>query len=137
MNKMNPVIHFEIPADDQKRMSDFYSGVFGWQVQKLGPEMNEYILVTTTDTGDNGMPKNAGSINGGFYRKSTGMPNQYPSLVIGVDDIGESARKVTAAGGKLHGDPYDIPGVGKLVYFEDTEGNISGMLQPLPMNQTD
>lgn len=39
MNKMNPVVHFEMPAEDRKRMSDFYSNVFGWQTKLLGEEM--------------------------------------------------------------------------------------------------
>jgi predicted enzyme related to lactoylglutathione lyase len=29
-NKMNPVVHFEMPANDRKRMADFYTKVFGW-----------------------------------------------------------------------------------------------------------
>lgn len=28
---MNPVVHFEIPAMDMKRMKSFYETVFGWQ----------------------------------------------------------------------------------------------------------
>jgi hypothetical protein len=36
---MNPVVHFEIPAKDRKRMADFYTQVFGWRTQMLGPEM--------------------------------------------------------------------------------------------------
>jgi len=41
--------------------------------------------------------------------------------------------KVTAAGGKVLGEPMDIPGVGRYVAFFDTEGNRVSMLQPLPM----
>ena len=33
---MNPVIHFEMPAEDKKRMSNFYTNVFGWQTQQMG-----------------------------------------------------------------------------------------------------
>ena len=33
---MNPVVHFEIPAKDRKRMADFYTQVFGWRTQMLG-----------------------------------------------------------------------------------------------------
>jgi len=36
---MNPVVHFEMPAKDRKRMADFYTKVFGWRTQLLGPEM--------------------------------------------------------------------------------------------------
>ena len=35
---MNPVVHFEIPAEDRNRMVEFYTRVFGWQAQMLGPE---------------------------------------------------------------------------------------------------
>jgi uncharacterized protein len=52
--------------------------------------------------------------------------------VIAVDDIQRSARKVVTAGGKVLGDPMDIPGVGKYVSFVDPEGHRVSMLQPLP-----
>ena len=130
---MNPVVHFEMPAEDKSRMTGFYSKVFGWETQLLGPEMSEYILVTTTENGENGMPKNPGAINGGFYMKSSDSPVQHPSLVISVDDINESMEKVTMAGGKVFGEPGEIPGVGTFVYFEDTEGNVMGILQPVEM----
>ena len=37
--KMNPVVHFEMPFEDKKRMSDFYSNVFGWKTQMMGPSV--------------------------------------------------------------------------------------------------
>ena len=36
---MCPVVHFEMPAEDRKRMAGFYSDVFGWQTQLLGEDM--------------------------------------------------------------------------------------------------
>jgi predicted enzyme related to lactoylglutathione lyase len=65
MSKMNPVVHFEMPAENRKRMSDFYTKVFGWQTQQLGPEMGEYVVVSTTESGEDGRPKMTGAINGG------------------------------------------------------------------------
>ena len=47
MKKMYPVVHFELPCDDRDRMSDFYSQAFGWEAQKLGPEMGNYTIVKT------------------------------------------------------------------------------------------
>lgn len=128
---MNPVVHFEMPATDRKRMSDFYSKTFGWQTQMLGPDMGDYVVVTTTESDDGG-PKKPGAINGGFYKKNEDKPAQVPSLVISVDDIKASIRKVKDAGGKVLGEPDDIPGVGRYVSFLDTEGNRVSMLQPLP-----
>jgi len=131
MKKMNPVVHFELPAGDTKRMAEFYTRVFGWQANFLGPEMGYYVTVSTAETDENNMVKTPGAINGGLYPKNEEMGAVYPSLVIAVDDITESAKQVVEAGGKLLGEPADIPGVGKFVSFEDTEGNRLSILQPL------
>jgi len=128
---MNPVVHFEMPAQDRRRMSKFYSKAFGWQTKMLGPDMGDYVVVTTTESDDGG-PKKPGAINGGFYPKDNDRPAQYPSVVIAVDDIKGAIRKVADAGGKILGDPMDIPGVGQYVSFFDTEGNRASILQPLP-----
>lgn len=37
--KMNPVVHFEMPANQKERMVDFYKKAFGWEANSLGPEM--------------------------------------------------------------------------------------------------
>ena len=77
---MNPVVHFEMPAEDRKRMSDFYTKVFGWHTEQLGPEMGNYVLVQTTKTEQTGFPKEPGRINGGFFDKSD--DNNVVSVVI-------------------------------------------------------
>ena len=129
--KMNPVVHFEMPAEDRKRMAQFYAKAFGWQAQMLGPDMGDYVVVTTTETDENG-PRTRGAINGGFFPKKEDFPAQYPSVVIAVDDIKASTNKVAEAGGKVLGEPMEIPGVGRYVSFVDTEGNRVSMLQPAP-----
>ena len=132
---MNPVVHFEIPAENRERMAKFYTKAFGWQTQMMGPEMGEYVVVTTTESDDNG-PKKPGAINGGFYMKTNDKPAQYPSVVIAVDDIRAASKKVADAGGKVIGEPMEIPGVGTYVSFYDTEGNRGSMLQALPRMST-
>jgi uncharacterized protein len=127
---MNPVVHFEMPAEDRKRMADFYTKVFDWKTQQLGEDMGNYVLATTTDSDENGMPKNSGAINGGFFQKTDDKPAQYPSVVIAVDNIQEHMRNVEKSGGKVLGEPVDIPGIGMYVSFLDTEGNRGGMIQP-------
>ena len=130
---MNPVVHFEMPAEDKHRMAEFYTKAFGWQTRMLGPEMNEYVLVTTSEVAENGRPKNPGAINGGFYKRSADMPAQYPSVVIAVDEIKEAMKQVTEAGGKVLGEPMEIPGYGLYISFFDTEGNRVSMMQPTTM----
>jgi predicted enzyme related to lactoylglutathione lyase len=127
---MNPVVHFEMPAEDRKRMADFYTKVFGWKTQQLGEDMGNYVLATTTDSDEKG-PKKPGAINGGFFQKTDDKPAQYPSVVVQVDDIKEHIKEVEKAGGKVLGQPWDIPGVGLYVSFFDTEGNRLSMMQPV------
>ncbi len=131
MAKPDPVVHFEMPARNRDRMAEFYQRVFSWQTQMLGPEMGDYVLVTTTETKDE-RPVTPGTINGGFFPVTPEMPAAYPSVVIAVDNIAASMRRVSEAGGKTEGEPMDIPGIGKFIAFTDTEGNRVSMLQPLP-----
>ena len=128
---MNPVVHFEMPYDNRERMAKFYGTAFGWQTQLLGQEMGNYVVATTTATDDKG-PKTPGAINGGFFEKKADWPAQYPSVVIAVDNIKDAVKKVKDAGGKVLGEPMEIPGIGQYVSFTDTEGNRVSMLQPLP-----
>lgn len=129
---MNPVVHFEMPYDDRDRMSGFYESAFGWRMRKLGPDMGNYVVASTTETDEQtGRPTTPGAINGGFFGKNPDWPAQVPSVVISVDDIHAAMQRVTAAGGKVLGEPMTIPGVGEYVSFYDTEGNRVSLLQPV------
>ena len=140
--KMDPVVHFEMGYNDKQRMVDFYASAFGWKGQMMGPEMGNYVVMQTSETDDKGMIKTPGHINGGFYAKTDSPTSQAPSVVIAVDDIHESMKKVEAAGGKILGgmdqngkptmEPQDIPGIGLWISFADSEGNRVSMLQPSP-----
>jgi hypothetical protein len=130
---MKSVVHFEMPYSNRERMAKFYELAFGWQTQMLGEDMGNYVLATTIETDENG-PRKPGAINGGFYPKKPDWPAQHPSIVIAVDDIKESIRSVIDAGGKVLGEPMEIPGVGQYVSFTDTEGNRVSMLQAVPRN---
>ncbi len=38
-----------MPYEDKNRMAAFYTKAFGWKPQMLGPEMGEYVVVTTAE----------------------------------------------------------------------------------------
>jgi uncharacterized protein len=128
---MNPVVHFEMPASNNKRVKKFYETVFGWKMEQLGPEMGNYLLATTSPVDKRGMHKRKGAINGGFYKKSNDA--RVPHLVVAVNDIKKHMKTLRKAGGKVLGKPTEIPGIGLFVMSRDTEGNRVGILQPNQM----
>ena len=131
---MDPVVHFEMPYEDRERAAKFYEQAFGWQTQKLGEEMGNYVVVMTTETDETTKrPKTPGAINGGLYKKPEDPMGQAPSVVISVKDMAEAMERIGAAGGKVLGEPMEIPGVGKYLSFFDSEGNRVSVLEPLPM----
>ena len=120
---MDPVIHFEMPANDPDRVRKFYESAFGWQTTPLGPETGDFVLAFTSETDEETrMPKKRGAINGGFYRKTA--PDQHVRLTILVEDIQEAMKKVESAGGQPVGEVQEMPGVGLFASFLDTEGNL-------------
>ena len=128
---MNPVVHFEMPYENADRIIKFYANVFGWQMKKLDKEMGDYVLATTVDK-DVKSDSHRGAINGGFFPKKPDWPAQYPSVVIAVDDIHTAMKKIQENGGKVLGEPMEIPDVGLYVSFYDTEQNRVSILQPNP-----
>lgn len=115
---MARVVHFEIPADDPERAINFYSNVLDWQIQKWeGP--TDYWLATT---GPEGTP----GINGAIVAR-----NGYRNVVntVAVTSLDETARRVEANGGTIALPKTTVPGVGFLMYFVDTEGNLFGAIE--------
>ena len=86
-------------------------------------------LLVTTAVSDVRADVPRGAINGGLFPFKADWPDQYPSVVIGVEDIQAAMRRVVEAGGLVLGEPMTIPGVGPYVSFRDTEGNRLSMMQ--------
>jgi predicted enzyme related to lactoylglutathione lyase len=113
------VRHFAINADDTARARRFYGEVFGWAFTPWGPP----DFFQTRDAG----PGVMGALQG---RRSIGgqaMPGM--ELTFAVDDVEATERAITASGGTILMPPFHIEGVGRLIFFKDTEGNIAGAMQ--------
>jgi predicted enzyme related to lactoylglutathione lyase len=129
----NPVVHFEMPYQDVRRVTEFYKTAFGWDMNNMGQQMGNYVIAGTADTGEDGMVKTPGAINGGFYSISDAPTSKEPSVVISVKDIKKAMADIRRAGGELiHDEPMEIPGIGLYVAFRDSEGNRVGALQANP-----
>jgi len=124
---MDKVVHFEIPADDLERARKFYTSVFGWKMDSV-PEM-EYILIGTTQVDENGMPTEAGGINGGMMKRQS--PLNSPVITIDVQNMEDAMKMVKKMGGKIIREKMQVGDMGYAAYFKDTEGNIIGLWQKI------
>lgn len=120
-----------MPYEDKERMAHFYAVAFDWKTNMLGPEMGNYVVAMTSETDEaTKRPKKPGTIDGGFYQMPEDELGKHPSVVISVRDIRESMKKIEAGGGRVLGEPMEIPTVGLYVSFLDTEGNRVSLLEP-------
>lgn len=119
------VVHFEIPAANVKRAKEFYAKAFGWQIKDF-PGMS-YAMVGTTDSDENGMPKNPGAINGGMLKRQ--KPVSAPVITIDVEDIDASLKEIRRLGGTVSRKKEPVGDMGFAAYFKDTEGNVIGLWQ--------
>ncbi|MEO6505423.1 MAG: VOC family protein [Terrimesophilobacter sp.] len=119
------VVHFEIPADDVSRASQFYRAAFGWDVTAV--DGMDYAMLQTTPADANGMPKEPGAINGGMLPRDEARTG--PLITIDVDDIGEALQRVEDLGGTTVLPKQEVMGMGYTAYFADSEGNVMGLWQ--------
>ncbi len=120
------------------RAQKFYEAAFGWQFQVMGEEYGGYRVITTGPGPDEmakGVKMEDIGINGGMMKRNAPLPEDGKSpnaftSIIGISNIDETMQKIEAAGGKPQTDKMDVPGVGKIRYYKDTEGNIFGIIEP-------
>jgi hypothetical protein len=123
---MDKVVHFEIPVEDLDRAKSFYSSVFGWGLQTMGEEMENYTIAMTTPVDqETQAPTEPGGINGALMRRKDHTP--VPVLTIGVDSIDATTKQLEADGGSIITPRTEIPGMGAYAYFKDPEGNVLGL----------
>ena len=128
---MNGVVHFEIPASDPDKLSEFYSQLFGWQINKMDMGGGYfYHMASTTETGEDGMPKNPGAINGGIFARTS--PQERVMNYVDVDDIDTFVKKAEGLGAKVVTAKMPIPGMGWTAQMEDPQGNHYGLYQNDP-----
>ena len=125
---MDKVVHFEIPVDDAHRARAFYGSAFDWGIQPM--EGYDYTLTLTTPVDEKTqIPTEPGAINGGLRPRTAETPT--PMIVVQVDSIDESLKKVEAEGGSTVSPRAEMPGMGAYAYFRDTEGNVIGLWETI------
>jgi predicted enzyme related to lactoylglutathione lyase len=127
------IVHFEIPANDSEKLKKFYSGVFGWKIEKGSEEMSgpmEYWLLGTVPVNKQLRPLRPG-INGGLYRKTKETREMKPVMYISVESADDYIEKIKKLGGKIIVPKQEVPQVGWTAIAVDPEGNQFAILQPM------
>jgi uncharacterized protein len=125
------VAHFEIPASDPDKLSDFYSQLFGWQIQKMDMGGMAYYAIMSVPTDEqSGMPKEPGAINGGMYARQA--PDQKPVNYVNVESVDEYVSKAKQLGATVVMDKMPVPEMGWYAQLTDPDGNLFGVWQNDP-----
>jgi predicted enzyme related to lactoylglutathione lyase len=125
-------VHFEIHASDPDAAQAFYAEVFGWTIERWGEV--PYWVITTGDASEAG-------INGGLLPRegappAGGEPINAFVITIEVPDCAGYVDRAVRAGGTVALPMTAMPGVGWVAYVKDPDGNIFGLIQPEPEQQT-
>ncbi|MDD5711359.1 MAG: VOC family protein [Smithellaceae bacterium] len=119
--KKNPIVHFEIYADDPEKLGQFYTNLFDWSIEAM-PEM-DYRYIETIETDAEGMPKQSPGINGGLMKRPAGAEGLSWINYIGVDSIEETIKRAEKLGAKLMKEKSAVPGMGWFAILSDPQGN--------------
>ncbi len=112
--------HFAINADDIPRAKLFYEQAFGLDFTPWGPP--DFYQIKNVGDG----------VQGALHERRELVDGKRANTfetTLGVDDLNQTIAAVEKNGGKIVMAPFHIEGVGELMYFEDTEGNICGAMQ--------
>ena len=117
------ISHFAINADDVARARRFYERIFGWKFEPWGPP--DFFQIVPEGDGP-------GGVRGALQRRrelKPGSPTIGFECTFAVDDVDRIAADVTANGGRILMEKTVIAGVGDLLFFEDPEGNVVGVMR--------
>ena len=111
---MSKIVHFEVPAKDTGRATQFWGSLFDVQFQTF-EEPTEYHMFQNDD-----------QTGGGIYPQQQGETGLI--TYFNVDDIDSARQKVRELGGKVE-EKEAVPGMGWYARAEDTEGNSFSLWQ--------
>lgn len=114
----DPVTHFEIYANDPRRLVEFYGALFSWTIDKAAGI--DYWRIQT-GAGESGY-------NGGLTFRPIEGPRSWVHYVT-VDALDAAVSQVTELGGSVLREKAAVPKVGWFAVVADPEGNIFALWQ--------
>jgi predicted enzyme related to lactoylglutathione lyase len=109
----------DLGTPDPAAARTFYSTLFGWEIQDLGPEAGGYTIATLRGK----------QVAGLGPLMAPGQPPAWTTYVY-VDDVDATAKAVEAAGGTVMAPPFDVMEAGRMAVFMDPTGAVIAGWQP-------
>lgn len=123
MSQQGTPVWYELSTSNVDAAQRFYEKVIGWKIADSGMAGLDYRLANV----------NGAMVAGMMVPPMEGVPPWW-AIYFAVDNCDKTAAALTAAGGKVHVPPTDIPGVGRFAIVTDPQGAAFGLLTPLPMD---
>ena len=123
------IVHFEIPANNPEKLSEFYKNLFGWKIEKMSMgDMDYWMIETRAGTAQN-MEKaqTTAGTNGGMMKKMDA--GQRPLNYVMVESVDDFSKKIQSLGGKIIVSKTPIPNMGAFAVGLDPEGNPIGIFE--------
>ena len=124
-NKHGDFIWYELLTPDQDAARSFYEKVVGWTIDKAADNEMDYRMINSASG------PIAGSITLTADMQSGGMQPCWLGYIT-VDNVDEVAEATTAAGGKIHMEPHDLEGVGRIAFLADPSDALFYVMKPVP-----
>lgn len=116
------IFWFEIPAADIDRAIQFYSQIFGTDLQKMEVNQGYPMAMLPESIGGGGA-----IVQGDLYQPTSGGVLIY--LNVG-DQFDAIYGRIPEAGGEIAMEKMDMGGHGYSAFFIDSEGNKIGLAAP-------
>lgn len=110
------ITHIDIPVSDLAAAKEFYSGLFGWQIQ-APPGFEDYPMWQAPNQ----------ISGGGLAPRGDGFTQ--PRSYVEVDSIDDTLAKVESSGGKTIMAKSPISETSWWATFEDPDGNHIGLYE--------
>ena len=109
-------IWYELVTADHDRAKAFYEGVVGWTIGGRPPGDVDYRMIAAPDGQVGGIMALTDAMTSGGAK---------PGWVfyLGVDDVDAAVAKLSAGGGAVLMPAFDLPGVGRMAFVADPQGN--------------
>lgn len=116
----NPVVHFEIIGKDAAKLRDYYSALFGWQIDSSNP-MNYGVVPREGNTNAEGI-----GIGGGIGTGPEGYAG-HVTFYVEVANVEAALTKAESLGGTRMMGPEQVMEGLEVGLFTDPEGHIIGL----------